>query len=97
MPRVKLPLSRAPGDEGSRNDRIADPPDGKPDVLLLATGSEVWLCIDAYEELYRGYREVHGEGELRAVSGARSNSFHYVREAPAGRVVGGASANTAPR
>ena len=26
-------------------------PDGKPDVLLLATGSEVSLCLDAYEQL----------------------------------------------
>jgi SAM-dependent methyltransferase len=39
--------------------------------------------------LFRGYREVHGEGEIHAVQGARSNSFHYVREAPVGRVVGG--------
>jgi transketolase len=30
---------------------LADPPDGKPDVLLLATGSEVVLCLDAYERL----------------------------------------------
>ena len=27
------------------------PPDGKPDVLLMATGSEVPLCLDAYEQL----------------------------------------------
>ena len=27
------------------------PPDGKPDVLLLATGSEVALCVEAYEQL----------------------------------------------
>jgi pyruvate-formate lyase-activating enzyme/SAM-dependent methyltransferase len=39
--------------------------------------------------LYRGYREVHGEAELRTVTGPRSNSFHYVREAQAGRVVDG--------
>ena len=26
-------------------------PDGKPDVLLLATGSEVALCLEAYEQL----------------------------------------------
>jgi SAM-dependent methyltransferase/uncharacterized Fe-S cluster-containing radical SAM superfamily protein len=39
--------------------------------------------------LFRGYREVHGEGEIHAVPGARSNSFHYVREAAVGRVVGG--------
>jgi transketolase len=30
---------------------LADAPDGKPDVLLLATGSEVALCLDAYERL----------------------------------------------
>jgi len=30
---------------------LADTEDGKPDVLLLATGSEVSLCIQAYEQL----------------------------------------------
>jgi len=30
---------------------LADADDGKPDVLLLSTGSEVALCIDAYEQL----------------------------------------------
>ena len=30
---------------------MADAVDGKPDVLLLATGSEVSLCIAAYEQL----------------------------------------------
>ena len=30
---------------------LADAPDGKPDVLLLATGSEVSLCVQAYEKL----------------------------------------------
>ena len=30
---------------------LADAGDGKPDVLLLATGSEVSLCIRAYEKL----------------------------------------------
>ena len=30
---------------------LADAHDGKPEVLLLATGSEVSLCIDAYERL----------------------------------------------
>ena len=32
---------------------LADAEDGKPDVLLMATGSEVSLCIEAYEELTR--------------------------------------------
>ena len=30
---------------------LADPPGGKPDVLLLATGSEVSLCVEAHEKL----------------------------------------------
>ena len=30
---------------------VADARDGKPDVLLLGTGSEVALCLDAYERL----------------------------------------------
>jgi transketolase len=30
---------------------LADAADGKPDVLLLATGSEVALCLEAFEEL----------------------------------------------
>jgi transketolase len=30
---------------------LADAPDGKPDVLLLATGSEVSLCVNAHEQL----------------------------------------------
>ena len=32
---------------------LADAADGQPDVLLLATGSEVALCIAAYEQLAR--------------------------------------------
>jgi transketolase len=30
---------------------LADVPDGKPDVLLFATGSEVSLCLEAFERL----------------------------------------------
>jgi transketolase len=30
---------------------LADAPDGKPDVILLGTGSEVSLCVTAYEQL----------------------------------------------
>jgi transketolase len=30
---------------------LADAGDGKPEVLLLASGSEVSLCVDAYEQL----------------------------------------------
>jgi transketolase len=30
---------------------LADPPDGKPDVILIASGSEVSLCLRAHETL----------------------------------------------
>jgi transketolase len=30
---------------------LADSPDGRPDLLLLATGSEVGICVEAYERL----------------------------------------------
>jgi len=30
---------------------LADAEDGRPDVLLLATGSEVFLCVEAYDRL----------------------------------------------
>jgi transketolase len=33
---------------------LADAPGGKPDVLLLATGSEVALCLEAHEQLLAG-------------------------------------------
>jgi transketolase len=32
---------------------LADAPDGRPAVILISTGSEVALCVDAYEELKR--------------------------------------------
>src|SRR5258705_294718 len=32
---------------------LADAEDGNPEVLLMATGSEVSLCVEAYEELTR--------------------------------------------
>jgi transketolase len=30
---------------------LADPPSGDPEVILIGTGSEVALCLDAYEQL----------------------------------------------
>ncbi|MDR5682911.1 MAG: transketolase [Armatimonadota bacterium] len=30
---------------------LADPPEGEPDVVLMASGSEVALCVEAYEKL----------------------------------------------
>jgi transketolase len=30
---------------------LADAEDGKPEVLLIASGSEVYLCVEAYEQL----------------------------------------------
>jgi transketolase len=57
---------------------LADAADGKPQVLLLATGSEVSLCLDAYEKL-------KSEGiKARVVSMPSWEIFeHYCRENPA--------------
>ena len=30
---------------------LADPPSGNPEIILIATGSEVSLCLEAYEQL----------------------------------------------
>jgi pyruvate-formate lyase-activating enzyme/SAM-dependent methyltransferase len=37
--------------------------------------------------LFRGYREVHGDGEIHPVPGPHSNSFNYTFEGEAGRIV----------
>jgi transketolase len=50
---------------------VADAPGGKPDLLLLATGSELPLCVDAYEKL-------KAEGvKARAVSMPSWDIFEY--------------------
>src|SRR6516164_5064735 len=56
---------------------LADAPGGKPDVLLLATGSEVALCVQAYEQL-------KAEGvKARVVSMPSWEMFeHYCRHNP---------------
>jgi transketolase len=56
---------------------LADAYNGEPDVLLLASGSEVALCIEAYEKL-------HAEGiRARVVSMPSWELFeHYCREHP---------------
>ncbi len=42
----------APASEAAKGAYVlADAPNGKPDVILLATGSEVVLCLAAYERL----------------------------------------------
>ncbi len=39
---------------GSTTSRVlSDAPKGKPNILLLSTGSEVALCVQAYEQLLR--------------------------------------------
>jgi transketolase len=30
---------------------LADPEDNRPEIVLMASGSEVWLCIQAHEQL----------------------------------------------
>jgi transketolase len=56
---------------------LADADDGKPEVLLLATGSEVSLCIEAYEKL-----KVEGS-KARVVSMPSWEIFeHHCRKHP---------------
>ena len=48
------------------------PPDGKPDVILLATGSEVALCVEAHETAQRrGHQGPRGQ---HAVAGSSSST-----------------------
>jgi transketolase len=56
---------------------LADAPGGKPEVILLATGSEVSLCVDAHEQLVaQGIRS-------RVVSMPSWDLFeHYCSEHP---------------
>ena len=56
---------------------LADADDGRPDILLLATGSEVALCVEAYEML-------KAEGiKARVVSMPSWEIFeHHCREHP---------------
>jgi transketolase len=56
---------------------LADAENGRPDVLLLATGSEVALCVEAYESL-------KAEGiKARVVSMPSWEIFeHYCRNHP---------------
>src|SRR2546428_10081039 len=42
---------------------LADAVDGKPDVILLASGSEVSLCVNAYERLAAEGLKVRGGGK----------------------------------
>ena len=37
---------------------LADPPNGKPELILMATGSEVSLCLGVYEQLTAEGRKV---------------------------------------
>ena len=74
-----LDRTRYAGAEGVRRGAyvLADADGGRPEVLLLATGSEVALCVEAYETLKR-------EGtKARVVSMPSWEMFeHYCREHP---------------
>lgn len=54
---------------------LADPPDGKPDIILIASGSEVSLCVRAHETL-------SGEGiKSRVVSMPSWDIFEHQSQA----------------
>ena len=50
-PSFSITWARVSGSTTSRV--LADAPKGKPNILLLSTGSEVALCVQAYEQLLR--------------------------------------------
>jgi len=50
---------------------LADADDGNPDVLVFGSGSEVWLCIQAYEKL-----KIEGI-KIRVISMASWELFEY--------------------
>ena len=61
---------------------LADPPDGKPEVILIATGSEVALAVEAHEQLAR--RGCALARRLDAVLGhLRASAKGVPRERPA--------------
>ena len=63
---------------------LADAPDGKPDVLLLATGSEVSLCVQAYEQLTGG-GDQGPRGQHAFVGGLRASAARVPQQRhPAG-------------
>ena len=42
------PVRENPGQD---NEQTADPAEGDPEVILIATGSELAMTVDAYEQL----------------------------------------------
>jgi transketolase len=51
LPRLDRTIYSAVSDAAKGADVLADADNGQPDVLLLASGSELSLCVDAYEQL----------------------------------------------
>ena len=68
------------------------PPDGKPDVILMATGSEVALCVDAYEKLTaegdQGPRRQHAVAGSSSTTRTRRTATRSCRPRSRARVVG---------
>ena len=63
---------------------LADPPDGDPELILIATGSEVALAVEAYEELIGdgiGARD-RQPALVRALRPAESEQYRDERPAP---------------
>ena len=49
LDRTKYAAAERPGNGAATS--WPTPPGGKPDVILIGTGSEVSLCVEAYEKL----------------------------------------------
>jgi len=59
---------------------LADAPGGDPEVILMATGSEVFLCIEAYEQLIEN--GVRGRGEHAVMGIVRPSGQKLPRIGP---------------
>ena len=92
LDRTKYAAGRAAWPRGAYV--LADAAGGKPDVLLLGTGSEVSLCVEAYEQLTAEGDQ--GPGGQHAVVGAvRATSTQEYRDSvlpPDGHGPGGGRA-----
>ena len=69
---------------------LADAPDGQPEVILIGTGSEVSLCLAAYEKLSgRGHQGPRGEHALLGTVRRPAGRISRRRSAAGGHAAGG--------
>ena len=69
---------------------LADAPGGKPEVILIGTGSEVSLCVEAYEKLMaEGIKARRGEPAVLGAFDAQPAEYRDVGLAAGRNAAGG--------